>query len=212
MFEQPALSKTLVVGLAGGSGSGKTTLVKALKEALGDKVTVISADSYYKDLSHLSEQERAERNFDAPDAIDFKTFIQHIYELKQGNSIECPSYDFVTHTRLTNTKTVQPNQVIVIEGILIYAIPELRDLIDVRIFLDVSSDERLLRRLIRDVKERGRTLESVRKQYLATVAPMYRRHVRPTKRHAHIIIPFEGPNEIAVQFIKQQILGYCKTS
>ena len=194
----------LMIGIAGGSGSGKSTLANNIAKSLEGKAIVISQDSFYKDLSHLSPEEREVRNFDAPDSIDFDTFVKCMEDLKAGKSVEIPIYDFKTHTRLKKTRTVTPKKIILVEGILLFTHSKLRKLLDTKIFLDVRGEERLLRRVQRDINERGRTLESVSKQYLTTVAPMYREHVQPSKQYANIIVPKGGHNRIALEMLISQ--------
>ena len=195
-----ALGESLLIGIVGGSGSGKTTLANHMAEIHKGNVTIISQDSYYKDLSHLPLKERAKTNFDAPDAIDFKALLQDIKDLKSGKTIQKPLYDFAKHTRQKQGETLSPKHIIIIEGILLFTNKELRDLLDIKIFVDASPEERLLRRIDRDIKERGRTFQSVQKQYLETVAPMYEEHVLPTKKYANIIVPNGKGNKNRVAF------------
>lgn len=185
-------SKPLIIAVTGGSGSCKSTLLREIVRIFPEKITTLSQDCYYKDLSHLSKADREKVNFDAPDSIDFDLLIEHVRLLNQGKNIQRPNDDFVTHTRTDKVDTVIPNKIIVVEGILLFSVPELRNLFDVRIFMDVSSEERLIRRINRDTAERGRSLHSVETQYLTTVAPMYLKHVEPTKKYAHLIVPKGG--------------------
>ncbi len=198
--------KPVVIGVAGGTGSGKTTVARAILERAGTHhISLIQHDAYYKDLSHLPASQRALRNFDHPDALDNELLIAHLKALKAGQAIEMPVYDFKTHTRTRQTRTVRPHRVILLEGILILADEELRRLMDVKIFVDTDADIRFIRRLQRDIAERGRTMESVIHQYLATVRPMHQRFVEPSKRYADIIIPEGGFNEVAIEMIAARI-------
>ena len=196
----------VVVGVAGGTGSGKTTVAtEILRRAGTDHISFIQHDAYYKDLSDLPMAQRAMQNFDHPDALDNDLLISHLQELKAGRPIELPVYDFTTHSRTSRTVTVEPFPVILVEGILIFADEELRQLMDVRIYVDTDADIRFIRRLQRDIAERGRTMESVIHQYLATVRPMHQEYVEPSKRHANVIIPEGGFNEVAMEMIAARI-------
>jgi len=196
----------VVVGVAGGTGSGKTTVAtEILRRAGTDHISFIQHDAYYKDLSDLPMAQRAMQNFDHPDALDNALLISHLQELKAGRPIELPVYDFTTHSRTIRTVTVEPFPVILVEGILIFADEELRQLMDVRIYVDTDADIRFIRRLQRDIAERGRTMESVIHQYLATVRPMHQEYVEPSKRHANVIIPEGGFNEVAMEMIAARI-------
>jgi len=180
--------KPFIVGIAGGTGSGKTTLAKKIAETLGnDTVTLIDADSYYRDLSHLSLHQRHQINFDHPDALDTPLLIEHIKTLKQGFSIKKHIYDFTIHTRTEETVTVAPKPVILIEGILIFALEDLCRLFDLKVFMDEDDDIRLLRRIQRDINERGRSIEMVAEQYLQNVRPMHEKFVEPSKKAADIV-------------------------
>jgi uridine kinase len=192
----------LVIGIAGGSGSGKTTLANLILERIGfDRVAFLPHDAYYKDLSELPLNQRATINFDHPYSLDTQLLIQHIHSLKNGEPVDLPIYDFKTHTRTKETYRVNPKAIIMVDGILIFAEKELRELLDVKIFVDTDSDLRFIRRLQRDIKERGRTTESVILQYLATVRPMHLEFVEPSKRYADIIIPEGGMNEVAMELV-----------
>ncbi len=196
----------VVIGVAGGTGSGKTTVAREiLKRAGTHQISLIQHDAYYKDLSNLPEAQRALHNFDHPDALDNELLIEHLKALKAGQPIEMPIYDFKTHTRTARTQTVYPHRVILVEGILIFADERLRRLMDVKIFVDTDADIRFIRRLQRDIAERGRTMESVIHQYLSTVRPMHQRFVEPSKRYADIIIPEGGFNEVAMDMIAARI-------
>ena len=196
----------VVVGVAGGTGSGKTTVAtEILRRAGTDHISFIQHDAYYKDLSDLPMAQRAMQNFDHPDALDNDLLIAQLQELKAGRPIQLPVYDFTTHSRTNRTVTVEPFPVILVEGILIFADEELRQLMDVRIYVDTDADIRFIRRLQRDIAERGRTMESVIHQYLATVRPMHQEYVEPSKRHANVIIPEGGFNEVAMEMIAARI-------
>ena len=196
----------LVIGIAGGSGSGKTTVAQAILQRVGpDRISFLQHDAYYKDLSGLPLAQRIEVNFDHPNSLDSELLTQHIRDLRDGRSVEVPIYDFSHHSRTTKTYTVQARGVILVEGILIFAEPSLRDLFDVKIYVDTDSDLRLIRRLQRDITERGRTTESVIKQYLNTVRPMHLEFVEPSKRYADVIIPEGGFNTAALDMVVARI-------
>jgi uridine kinase len=203
----------VVVGVAGGTGSGKTTVAhQILKRAGTERISMLETDAYYRDLVNLTQAQRAMQNFDHPNALDNELLIRHLKELKSGQSVEVPVYDFTTHTRTGKTRTVVPNRVILIEGILIFADSDLRELMDVKIFVDTDADIRFIRRLQRDIAERGRTTESVVHQYLATVRPMHEEFVEPSKRHADVIIPEGGFNEVAMEMIAARIKSLLEES
>ncbi len=196
----------LIIGIAGGSGSGKTTVVKAITQQLKERVVVIPQDSYYKDSSHLSPEERQKVNFDHPDSIDFELLNKHLKELKEGKSIEQPVYSYITCSRSkTETITVDPAEVIIIEGILIFTCKHLREQMDIKIFVDADDDDRLMRVMARDIIERGKTVESVIERYTKTVKPMYLQFIEPSKRYADIIIPQGGHNKVAIDVISATI-------
>ena len=196
----------LVIGIAGGSGSGKTTVVKAITEHLAGKVVVIPQDSYYKDASHLPLEERQKINFDHPDAIDWKFMCQQIRELKQGHAIEQPIYSYITCTRSkTDTITVEPADVIIIEGILIFTCKELRDQMNIKIFVDADGDDRLMRIIVRDIAERGRSISTAIDHYTDTVKPMHLQFIEPSKRYADVIVPQGGHNTVAIDMITTRI-------
>jgi len=200
------VSKTttmLIIGIAGGTGSGKTTVVdQIIQELPKEQVCVISQDSYYKDTSHLSYDERVEINFDHPNSIDFDLLNTHLVELKKGNTIQQPVYSFVEHNRTGETVPTAPKKVIIVEGILILTHPEIRALFDVKLFVHADSDERLIRRLKRDVKERGRDINEVLDRYQNTLKPMHQQFIEPTKEYADIIIPTNRYNTVAVELIR----------
>ena len=192
----------VIIGVAGGTGSGKTTVARAILDRAGtSQISLIQHDAYYRDLSDLPPAQRAIFNFDHPDALDNELLVTHLKALKAGRAIEMPIYDFTTHTRTEQTQTVGPNPVILLEGILIFADETLRTLMDVKIYVDTQADIRFIRRLQRDIAERGRTRESVVHQYLATVRPMHEQFVEPSKRYSDIIIPEGGFNEVAIDLI-----------
>jgi uridine kinase len=196
----------VVIGVAGGTGSGKTTVAhQVLERASTEKLSLIQHDAYYKDLSELPVAQRAILNFDHPDALDNGLLIAHLQELKAGRPIDVPVYDFTSHTRTEQTRHVEPSRVILVEGILIFADVALRRLMDVKIYVDTDADIRFIRRLQRDIAERGRTMDSVIHQYLATVRPMHQEFVEPSKRYADIIIPEGGFNEVAIEMIATRI-------
>ncbi len=192
----------VVFGVAGGTGSGKTTVAEAILEQVGaEKVAYLPHDAYYRELSNLSKDERDRVNFDHPDALETELLVEHVRELVAGRAIELPVYDFTTHTRTPETVRVDPAPIVLVEGILIFAEPELRQLMDIRIFVDTDADLRVIRRLQRDVTERGRTVESVINQYLTTVRPMHLEFVEPSKRYADVIVPEGGFNRVAMTMI-----------
>jgi len=196
----------LVIGIAGGSGSGKTTVAQEILQRVGpDRIAYIQHDSYYKDLTGLPPAQRAEVNFDHPNSLETELLICHVEALKSGKSIEVPIYDFSTHSRTDKTFKVSARRVIIVEGILIFADPALRALFDVKIFVDTDADVRLIRRMQRDITERGRTVESVIKQYQSTVRPMHLEFVEPSKRYAHVIIPEGGFNTAALDMVVARI-------
>ncbi len=197
---------SFVIGICGGTGSGKTTITDRLSRALSnDGVVVLQQDHYYKDLAHLSVAERARCNFDHPSALDTALFMEHIRSLRDGRAIERPVYDFTQHRRVQETVKVQARPAILVEGILIFENEAVRNLMDLKIFVDTDADLRLIRRLVRDIRERGRTLESVVQQYQETVRPMHLEFVEPSKRYADIIIPEGGHNEVGVDLVIQKV-------
>lgn len=189
------------IGVTGGSGSGKSTVARNVIETVGpEQVTYIQQDSYYKDLGHLPFEVRSQLNFDHPDAFDNQLFVQHLAALKKGQAVEQPLYEFKSFTR-TGSKTVEPRKVILVEGILVLAEQEIRDLLDIKIYVDTDADIRIIRRLKRDVLERGRSLEFVLQQYLETVRPMHQQYLEPTRRFADIVIPEGGSNKVAMDLL-----------
>ena len=196
----------LVIGIAGGSGSGKTTVVRAITERLKQKVVVIPQDCYYKDSSDLSDEEKRKQNFDHPDAIDFDLLTVQLKQLKAGEAIEQPVYSYITCSRSkTETVHVEPADVIIVEGILAFCDPKLREQLDIKIFVDADDDDRLMRVMARDIVERGKTVEWVIERYTNTVKPMYLQFIEPSKRYADIIIPQGGHNKVAIDVISATI-------
>ncbi len=201
----------LVIGIAGGSGSGKTTVAQEILQRVGPaRIAFLQHDSYYKDLSGLPPTQRAEVNFDHPNSLETDLLIEHIASLRERKAVEVPLYDFSTHSRTTKTFTVQPRGVILVEGILIFTEAALRKMFDVKIFVDTDSDLRFIRRLERDITERGRTTESVIKQYQLTVRPMHLEFVEPSKRYADVIIPEGGHNTAALDMVVARIEALLK--
>lgn len=191
----------LVIGIAGGSGSGKTTLMNNIIKQFGDCVTVLSHDNYYKRHDDLPYEQRCKLNYDEPDAFDTSLMVYQLDQLRHGASIDCPVYDFTVHNRSNETIRVDPAQVIIVEGILIFENEELRDLMDIKIYVDTDADIRLCRRVYRDVNKRGRTLESVLTQYQETVKPMHEKYVEPSKKYADLVVPEGGKNYVALDMI-----------
>ncbi len=203
--------KTILIGIAGGSGSGKTTLADRLVEKFGrEEVSILRHDSYYKRHDDLTYEERSRLNYDSPDAYETELLCEHIKKLKNGESVEVPVYDFTVHNRSDKTEHIDPAPVIVLEGILIFADPRLRDLMDVKIYVDTDADERILRRLKRDVRERGRSIENVIGQYLTTVKPMHELYVEPSKRAADLIVPRGGQNTVALEMLIDRVQKQLK--
>ncbi len=196
----------LVIGICGGTGSGKTTITHRIIRALSeDQVLILQQDYYYKDLPHLPLTERARQNFDHPDSIDTPLMVEHIRQLRAGEPIERPLYNFVEYRRLPDTVRLEPRSALIIEGILIFENKALRELMDIKIFVDTDADLRFIRRLLRDICERGRTMQSVIEQYQATVRPMHMEFVEPSKRYADVIIPEGGYNEVGIDLVIQKI-------
>lgn len=199
------MDKAIIIGIAGGTGSGKTTMIKKIKNEFNEEISILSHDFYYKENGHLSFEERVELNYDHPNSFDTDLMIAHIKELKKGNSVQRPVYDFVIHNRTAETVAVNPAKVVIVEGILIFENKELLDLFDIKVFIDTDADVRIIRRILRDVQERGRSLESVINQYLTTVKLMHEQFVEPSKRNADIIIPEGGYNVVALQMLNDRI-------
>ena len=193
---------SFVIGVAGGSGSGKTTVVRRIVDSLGpEQVTLLDHDRYYRDRNDLRLEERAALNYDHPDALETDLLVRHVRELKAGTPVNVPQYDFTRHARLSETETFQPRRALIVEGILVFTDAALRDLMDIKVFVDTDSDTRFIRRLQRDVAQRGRTMESVIDQYQNTVKPMHLEFVEPSKRYADVIIPLGGHNTVAVDLL-----------
>lgn len=196
----------IIIGIAGGTGSGKTTVVRKIIESLPkDKVAVIPQDCYYKDNHHIPLETRLKMNYDEPDSIEWTLLVQHLKELKSGRSVNVPTYEFVTCSRLSETKEVLPSEVIVVEGILVLCDPDLREMMDVKVFVDTDADERLIRVINRDCVERGRTPKMVIDRYQETLKPMHELHIEPSKKHADIIIPQGGDNIVAIKLLTDYI-------
>ena len=198
-------SDILVIGIAGGTGSGKTTLMNNIMTRFEGMVTVLSHDNYYKRHDELTFEERSGLNYDEPDAIETSLMVEHLKALRAGQAIDCPVYDFTRHNRSDETIRLEPKPVIIVEGILIFENKSLRDLMDIRLFVDTDADVRLCRRIKRDVTKRGRTLESVLTQYQATVKPMHEKYVEPSKKYANLVIPEGGKNLVALDMILGRI-------
>ena len=199
------MEKILVIGIAGGTGSGKTTLMKNLIARFGDVVTVLSHDKYYRRHDDLTYEERSHLNYDEPAAMETELMVQHLEALRHWQAIDCPVYDFSVHNRSDETIRIVPRKVIIVEGILIFADEALRDLMDIKIFVDTDADVRLCRRIKRDVNKRGRTLESVLTQYQTTVKPMHEKYVEPSKKYANLVVPEGGKNLVALEMITDRI-------
>ena len=198
-------NQILVIGIAGGTGSGKTTLMKNIMTRFEGHVTVLSHDNYYRRNDHLTYEERCQINYDEPAALETDLMARHLLQLRNGQAIDCPVYDFSQHNRSDETIRIEPKNVIIVEGILIFENRELRELMDIRIFVDTDSDVRLCRRIKRDVNKRGRTLESVLLQYQQTVKPMHEKYVEPSKRFADLVVPEGGKNLVALDMIMGRI-------
>ena len=199
------MDKIMVIGIAGGSGSGKTTLMKNIVARFGDDITVLSHDNYYRRHDNLTYEERCKLNYDEPSSLETDLMARQLDQLRQGMPIDCPVYDFTVHNRSPETIHIEPRKVIIVEGILIFENKALRDLMDIRIFVDTDADIRLCRRVKRDVNKRGRSLESVLEQYQQTVKPMHDKYVEPSKRYAHILVPEGGKNTVALDLIMNLI-------
>ena len=204
------MDNILVIGIAGGSGSGKTTLMNNIVGRFADNITVLSHDSYYKRHDEMTYEERCGLNYDEPAALETDLMVKHLDLLRQGQAIDCPVYDFTVHNRSDEVVRIEPKSVIIVEGILIFENPELRDLMDIRIFVDTDADIRLCRRVKRDVNKRGRSLESVLTQYQDTVKPMYEKYVEPSKKYAHILVPEGGKNAVALELIENLIVKHIE--
>ena len=204
------MNNILVIGIAGGTGSGKTTLMNNLISQFREDVTILSHDNYYKRHDDLTYDQRCLLNYDEPAALETDLMAAHLDELRRGNAIDCPVYDFTQHNRSNETIRIEPRKVIIVEGILIFENRQLRDLMDIRVFVDTDSDVRLCRRIKRDVNKRGRSLESVLQQYQETVKPMHEMYVEPSKKYANIIVPEGGKNLVALDMIRGRILRHLE--
>ena len=196
--------KTIIIGIAGGTGSGKSTFTNKLKDTFHEDVAVLYHDNYYRDQSDIPLEERKKTNYDHSDAMETELLVEHLHQLKEGKAIECPVYDYTMHTRSNQVMKVEPKRVILLEGILVLADERLRDLMDVKVYVEADADERILRRVIRDVKERGRDIEGVVEQYLTTVKPMHYLYVEPTRTTADIVIN-SGMNPVAFELVRNMI-------
>ena len=206
------MNDVMVIGIAGGTGSGKTTITKRLVERFKDNVSVINHDNYYKAHHYMTYEERAQLNYDHPDAFETELLVEALRALKAGREIECPVYDYTIHDRSDKTITVKPSKIIIVEGILIFQCEELCREMDIKIFVDTDADVRILRRIVRDVRDRGRSLESVVNQYLSTVKPMHEQFVEPSKRNADIIIPEGGHNLVALDMVTERVRAHLERS
>ena len=200
----------LIIGIAGGSGSGKTTLTQRLVEHFGDKLCVVTHDNYYRAHNDLSYEERAQLNYDCPDAFENELFVEQLALLRQGRSVNCPVYDYTVHNRSNRTILLEPRPIILVEGILIFADESLRQQMDIRVFVDTDADVRLARRVLRDSEERARSVRSIVDQWQNTVKPMHELYVEPSKKHAHVIIPEGGHNTVALDMIVDRLERHLK--
>lgn len=200
----------IIVGVAGGTGSGKTTLAQKIQEGVGERSCLIQHDWYYRDLRDIEAEARAGINFDHPDSLDNDLLVEHLRQLKQSLTIQAPQYDFATHQRLDETMAIQPVPVIVVEGILVFALRNLREMFDIKIYVDTDADIRILRRIRRDMRDRGRDFESIRQQYYETVRPMHLEFVEPSKRWADLIVPEGGSNAIALDMIIERLKRFLE--
>ncbi len=204
-------SDIMILGIAGGTGSGKTTITRKLIQRFGGDVSVIHHDNYYKAHHDMPYEERAKLNYDHPDSFDTELLVEALKELKKGHTVTCPVYDYTIHDRTDKTVTVKPTRVIIVEGILIFESRELCEQMDIKIFVDTDADVRILRRIVRDVRDRGRSLESVINQYLKTVKPMHEQFVEPSKRRADIIIPEGGQNKVALEMVVERVRAHLNS-
>ncbi|GLC32872.1 uridine kinase [Clostridium omnivorum] len=205
------MRRPILIGITGGTGSGKSTIAKEIYKKFGEQcIAMIEQDSYYKDQSNLSFEDRVKINYDHPDAFDTRLLVEHLNKLLNGQAIDKPSYDFEVHNRKAETTRVEPREIIIVEGILVLEELEIRDLLDIKIYVDTDADVRIIRRLIRDINERGRTVDSVINQYLNVVRPMHMQFIEPTKRYADIIIPEGGHNKVAIDMIVANIKQFLQ--
>lgn len=204
------MAQVMLIGVAGGTGSGKTTLTDNIRRMFADDITVIRHDSYYKPHDELTYAQRVALNYDHPDAIETDRLIRDLSELKQGRAVDCPTYDYTIYNRAHEVIRVCPTKVIIVEGILVLENLDLCRLLDIKIYVDTDADVRILRRIVRDVKERGRSLDSVINQYLGTVKPMHEKYVEPSKRNADLIVPEGGNNSVALELLRYRIAEFIK--
>lgn len=202
------MEQRIVLGIAGGTGSGKTTLAKGIKNALGNDAILLCHDYYYNKNTDMAYEERCVLNYDHPESLETDLLIRHVRELRRGCAVERPVYSFVTHTRLEETIEVKPAKVIIIEGVLLFENPELRSIMDIKVYVDTDSDIRLTRRIKRDVNERGRSLDSVLEQYVSTVKPMHEQFVEPSRKYADVIIPEGGYNQVVLSMITDRLKSF----
>ena len=204
------MADRITIGIAGGTGSGKTTITRRILREFGGNVSVLYHDNYYKRHDDMTYEERSKLNYDHPNAFDTPLFVEHLRALRAGKAIQSPIYDYKIHNRSDRTQLIRPSKVIVVEGILIFAEPEICDLLDIKIFVDTDADVRILRRIVRDTRDRGRDLEGIVNQYLTTVKPMHERFVEPSKRNADIIVPEGGHNQVALDMIMERIRAHME--
>lgn len=197
--------RPLIIGVVGGSGSGKTTVARAIHEATGLEAAFVDQDAYYKDLAHITLEERRQVNYDHPDALDNDLMVSQLRQLAAGFAIEKPTYDYAQHTRASRTERIEPTPIVIVDGILLFTDPRLRELFDIKLYVDVADDVRFIRRLQRDVEERGRQMEDIIRQYLTTVRPMHLEFVEPSKRYADVILPEGGHNRIAIEMVTARV-------
>jgi uridine kinase len=201
---------SLTIGIAGGTGSGKSTVANIIRESFGEDVALLKCDDYYKEHHELSFEARSKMNYDHPDAFDTELMVEHIKALKEGRAVDSPVYDFTVHDRSEETRRIEPGRVLLVDGIMVLALAEVRELLDIKIFVDTDADVRILRRIRRDVKERGRSLDSVIAQYVETVKPMHEAYVEPSKRYADLIIPQGGRNAVAMDLLRSCIRNHLQ--
>ena len=201
---------SLTIGIAGGTGSGKSTVARIIRDSFGEDVALFKCDDYYKAHHELTFEERSKMNYDHPDAFDTGLMVEHIKALKEGRAVDSPVYDFTVHDRSEETRRIEPGRVLLVDGIMVLALAEVRELLDIKIFVDTDADVRILRRIRRDVKERGRSLDSVIAQYVETVKPMHEAYVEPSKRYADLIIPQGGRNAVAMDLLRSCIRNHLQ--
>ncbi len=206
------MSDVMVIGIAGGTGSGKSTITRRLKECFGDDVAILYHDNYYKAHHDMPFEEREKLNYDHPDSLDTYLLVKALQDLRSGHAVDCPVYDFSIHDRSEDTLRIEPARVILVEGILILSDPFLRKQLDIKIFVDTDADVRILRRVERDMKERGRSLDGIVSQYLATVKPMHELYVEPSKKYADVIIPVGGYNQVALDMVIERVRAHLSNS